>query len=72
VLDHKDKTLTVLDPMINEDCFQDMPFKRYARRIIHIAPYYMRAMGVANPEWSQDIFRWQTLTPDDIAKDKDG
>lgn len=72
VLDHKDKTVTAIDPKPVPKWCQDMPYKAHVRHIIQWSPKYASAMQVHIPSWYADIFTWPYTRKDGIETEKEG
>lgn len=50
--DHQDNKFTAVDTKPVQQWCHDLPYKKYVRHILQIAPKYMVAMNVLSPGWN--------------------
>jgi hypothetical protein len=72
VLDHQEKTLTVVDTRPVEEWCKDTPALMYAKQTLGFNMQYEKAMRIHIARWNGDIFKWKFNREKNIADDIDG
>jgi hypothetical protein len=65
VLDHTERTLMMFDTILIQNCFQDIPYKRFRKKILNININYAQAMRCICLRWFKDIFLWENVPMED-------
>jgi hypothetical protein len=65
VLDHTERTLLMFDIGLIQNGCQDIPYKRFVKKILNINVNYAQAARHECERWFQDIFLWKHVPIED-------
>jgi hypothetical protein len=65
VLDHTERTLMMFDTSLIQNGCQDIPCKRFVKKILNINVNYAQAMRHVCERWFEDIFLWKDVPIED-------
>jgi hypothetical protein len=65
VLDHTERTLMMFDTSPIQNWCQDIPYKRFVKKILNINVNYAQAVRHVCPRWFEDIFLWKHVPMED-------
>ena len=65
ILDQNQKALMMFDPRPIMSCYQDLPYKRFVKKILDISYNIVPAMREVRHGWFEDLFHWKHIPIED-------